>query len=265
MPPSGPERAVTSNGIAFTLEKDAHKSLRLKVKSDGSVLVRAPRRARDADILTWVAERRDWILKRRDDFQRLREELPPTGCAPGDIQRFLGREYPLLITPHARGEVRLTEEGFQIQTRGPVCENKVRALLDRWFQTQADNIFAQRLALWLPTLRAHGVNTPEEKPPKLRVRAMRSRFGSCSAKGVITLNRHLINTPLECIDYVLVHELCHLRHFAHDQNFYSLLHSILPDWRERKVALRKHWAAWEGGTPRGNAPRVSPLPDPPPS
>ena len=72
---------------------------------------------------------------------------------------------------------------------------------------------------------------------------MRSRYGSCSHRGIITLNRHLIATPLACIDYVLVHELCHLRHFSHDRAFYALLEAMLPDWRERKARLKEYWQA----------------------
>ena len=72
---------------------------------------------------------------------------------------------------------------------------------------------------------------------------MRSRYGSCSHRGAITLNRRLMATPLACIDYVLIHELCHLRHFAHDRAFYALLETMLPDWRERKSRLKEYWQA----------------------
>lgn len=246
MPHCAPDKTVTVNDLNFTLEKDGHKSLRLKVRPDGTVLVRAPRRARDQDILAWVIERRAWIVGRQEYFQSLRAELPPPGYAPGDIQRFLGRAYPLCVTPHARGAVNFNESGFHIQTRGPVSESKVRTLLERWFQNQAITLFAQRLAFWLPVASAHGLRAPNDPPPELRVRSMCSRFGSCSIKGVITLNRRLISAPLECIDYVLVHELCHLRHFAHNRPFYNLLEILLPDWQARKGTLKKHWLAGEG-------------------
>ena len=229
--------------IAIRLERDRHKSIRLRVKPDGTVLARAPHGVRQEDVLNWLATRAGWILERQAYFERLRAALPEPGYGPGAMQRFLGQEYALHISGHVRGSVRLDENGFHIQTRGEPGPAKVRALLDRWFHNQAAALFAQRLAVWFPVLRAHAGVTLPDNPPLLKVRAMRSRYGSCSQRGVITLNRHLIATPPDCIDYVLVHELCHLLHFGHGRDFYGLLEAILPDWRERKARLREYWQA----------------------
>ena len=257
MPRSGPERAaplelrVGDELITVCLEKDRHKSIRLRVCPDGTVLARAPWRVRREDVAAWLAGRAGWILERQDYFQRLREARPRTGYGPGDIQRFLGQEHILRISGHVRGSVRLDEDGFDIQTRGEPSPAKVRTLLDSWFGRQAAALFAQRLEVWFPVLRerlgaaapvAQSV-VPPVAPPLLKVRAMRSRYGSCSRLGVITLNRHLAAMPLECIDYVLVHELCHLRHFAHNRAFYNLLQTFLPDWRQRKALLKEYWYA----------------------
>ncbi len=249
MPLSGLERAKAvplcagNNRIVIHLEKDRHKTVRLKVRPDGAVLVRAPLASRQEEVMAWLAGRTAWILERQAYFQRLRAALPLPGYETGDIQRFLGRDYALNITEHVRGEVRLEEHGFQIRTRGAASRDKVRALLDKWFQDQAGAVFAERLALWFPGLQAQGGPLLCAGPPQLKVRAMCSRYGSCSRQGVITLSRHLAAMPVPCIDYVLVHELCHLRHFAHDRPFYKLLHTLLPDWRERKARLREYWCA----------------------
>lgn len=227
--------------IAVSLEKDRYKTIRLKVRPDGSVLARAPRGIAHKKIVTWLSGHATWILERQDYFRRLRAERPVPGYNSGDIQRFLGRDYVLHVEPHVRGGVFFDEAGFQVQTRGAVSEAKVRVLLERWFQGQAVAIFAERLAVWFPGLQARAGSLPGEGLPPLKVRAMHSRFGSCSRQGVITLSRHLAAMPLICIDYVLVHELCHLRHFAHDRAFYRLLQTLLPDWRERKALLKEYW------------------------
>jgi hypothetical protein len=230
--------------IAVCLEKDRHKTVRLKVTPDGAVLVRAPYSARQDDIVAWLSKRAGWILERQSYFQNLRGELSVPGYASGDIQRFLGQDYSLHIVEHVRGEVRFDEHGFHIRIRGPASRGKVQALLDRWFHSQADVIFTERLSLWLPALQAQvGFSCLLAVQPRLRVRAMRSRYGSCNRQGVITLNRHLVALPITCIDYVVIHELCHLRHFAHDQSFYKLLQTLLPDWRERRAMLKRYWYA----------------------
>lgn len=232
-----------NESVVVHLERDRHKTVRLKVKPDGTVLVRAPQRSRPVDVLNWLTGRTAWILERQAYFQRLRATLPPLGYNSGDIQRFLGRDYPVHIAEHVRGSVRLDEQGFHIQTRGAASESKVRALLDRWFEAQARTLFAERLALWFPALQTQAGEPRLEIPPPLKIRAMRSRFGSCNCRGVITLNRRLATTPLACIDYVLVHELCHLRHFAHNRPFYELLEELMPDWQERKSRLKEYWVA----------------------
>jgi predicted metal-dependent hydrolase len=67
---------------------------------------------------------------------------------------------------------------------------------------------------------------------------MTSRWGTCSRAGAVTLNRHLVRAPLACVEYVVAHELCHLRHHSHDARFYGLLQTLMPDWKERKQRLR---------------------------
>ena len=226
--------------IAVRLEKDRYKTIRLKVRPDGTVLVRAPRGIARKTVAAWLSGHAAWILERQDYFRRLRVARPVPGYNSGDIQRFLGRDYALHVAPHVRGSVFLDDAGFHVQTRGAVNEAKVRTLLERWFQDRAAAIFAERLAVWLPGVQTRAGLLSEDLPP-LKVRAMRSRFGSCSRGGVITLNRHLASMPLICIDYVLVHELCHLRHFAHNRPFYKLLQELMPDWRERKALLKEYW------------------------
>jgi len=77
------------------------------------------------------------------------------------------------------------------------------------------------------------------RPKLLKVRAMTTRWGTCSRAGVITLNRRLVEAPLSCVEYVAAHELCHLRHHGHDARFYGLLVLVLPDWKARRDALRR--------------------------
>lgn len=250
MPRSDLEHAIAlplrvgSEHIVIHLKKDRYKTVRLRVRPDGAVLVRAPQGGRQKEIMAWLAGRAAWILERQRYFQSLRAALPPPGYGPNDIQRFLGRDYALRITEHVRGEVCFDERhGFHIRTRGVASEAKVRTLLSKWFQNQAGAIFSERLSLWLPGLWAQGGPFLCSGPPQLKVRAMCGRYGSCSRRGVITLSRHLAAMPVACIDYVLVHELCHLRHFAHDLAFYKLLRTLMPDWQERKARLKEYWCA----------------------
>jgi predicted metal-dependent hydrolase len=108
----------------------------------------------------------------------------------------------------------------------------VQKLLEAWYRAEAKRIFSSRMAACFPRL-AH----LQVAYPTLSVRRMKARWGSCSSTGNIILNLKLIHLPLECIDYVIVHELCHLKEHNHSKRYYRLLEQILPDWRERRAAL----------------------------
>jgi len=108
------------------------------------------------------------------------------------------------------------------------------ALVSAWYADHAKAMFRKRLAVCLKT--ARGVTKAE---PRVIIRKMKTRWGSCSKRGTIMLNTELVKTPTECIDYVIVHELCHLRERSHTPAFYRLLSRCMPDWERRKARLEK--------------------------
>ena len=112
--------------------------------------------------------------------------------------------------------------------------DRVRELLTSWYTERAGDVLLSVLQTyrWLPWL--------EGRLPKWRHRYMRSQWGSCSADGRLSLNTHLIKTPLNLIEYVVLHELCHLRYHHHGPEFHELVERYMPDWQERARALDKH-------------------------
>jgi predicted metal-dependent hydrolase len=112
---------------------------------------------------------------------------------------------------------------------------RVRDLLDAWYHDHARHIFRERLDACYPKMEHVGVPYPE-----IAIRAMRSRWGSCSARGRITLNVKLIKVPTAYIDYVIFHELCHLAEPSHNSRYYELLDRVLPDWRDKRQKLNEY-------------------------
>ena len=107
--------------------------------------------------------------------------------------------------------------------------------LDSWYRSRADEVFNKYLSISLKVAKRHGVKTK----PKLMIRDMRTRWGSCSNSGRVTLNLKLIQAPVHCIEYVIMHELCHLVHLNHSSEFYNLLNVCMPDWKKRKKILKR--------------------------
>jgi predicted metal-dependent hydrolase len=106
--------------------------------------------------------------------------------------------------------------------------------LGEWYRHQAKQIFAERLIVCYEQARHLGIPYPQ-----VVVREMKTRWGSCSGRtDRINLNTRLVQAPLACVDYVILHELCHFREHNHSSRYYQLLTSILPDWRHHKATLR---------------------------
>ena len=126
-----------------------------------------------------------------------------------------------------RGQLLVMLPGEPEPERG---RDQIRALLHRWYLDRARAVFTEVLDASL--LHFKGV-----EQPRLIVRAMRSRWGSLSRAGSMTLNVNLVRAPRPCIEYVVVHELCHTRHRDHDARFFKLLGQVMPDWEQRKQRL----------------------------
>lgn len=219
--------------LGFRLLRSARRTIAIYVNRDGSVLVRAPLRAAFAEVCRFLRERWDWLQHHR---QRFLNEPPPATrrFLDGEPILHLGEEVILRVRPATRTRAlyRDGELHLAVPPSAPGDNSVVRAAVEAWQRKEAQALFPERLAA------CHGAMRDLALPlPQLRVRKMRSRWGSCSRGAVITLNLELIRMPLACIDYVITHELCHLVEFNHSPRFYALQARFIPDWKERKQRL----------------------------
>ena len=218
--------------ISFALVKTDRKTLGLTVRRDGSVVARSPRRARESDVLKWVAGHADWIVRKQQAVARLEPRTPPLRYVEGETHLYLGRRYPLAIAHGEVESVRLAGSRFRVTSSADAPAGRVKELMDDWYARQAHEQFAERLdACWT------AFPSVGRQPPALRVRRMRTRWGSMSPRGSMSLRLDLIRAPVECIDYVIFHELCHLMHPNHGRAFWTMVAELVPDWKRRKRRL----------------------------
>ena len=204
----------------------------IRIRADGGVLVDAPVSVNLLQIREWVRSRADWLLRRRGEIARERGFISPLRYRDGEDHLFLGETYRLEVCNGKRPAIALDRDDGMLRVRLADRDGeRVRKYLWRWYREQAAGVFAQRLeamAATVPWL---------DGQPELKQRRMRRRWGSCSAQGLITLNTHLIKARPVLIDYVILHELCHLREHNHGSRFYALLEQLLPHWRCLKQEL----------------------------
>jgi len=150
----------------------------------------------------------------------------------GESLLYLGRRYQLKIVIDAEGPVTARMRGGHIAVRTAQREPAlIRSALDAWYGMRAREVLAARLESVAASLK--WVRTP----PPLLLQPMKRQWGSCSPTGRLTLNPHLVKAPGECIDYVIVHELCHLKEHNHSPRYYRLLSKIMPRWEGVKARL----------------------------
>lgn len=213
------------------LKRSGRKTLAISVLPDGSLELAAPVQASEPQILAKVEKRRKWILSQRRAFAAMNTRQPQPRYVNGATHRYLGRQYRLKVTRGGSSEVLLKGGYFHIRTVAG-SDNEVRKALVQWFRLKAAEQFTRRVEAWRPWCEKQRV--PE---PRVRLLKMPKRWGSASPDGRIALNPQLIHMPSACIDYVITHEICHLRHPNHGQQFQRLLSSLAPNWREVKKRL----------------------------
>ncbi len=218
--------------IAYEIVYSRRKTLGITVHADRRVTVRAPRGTGAAEIAGLVREKAGWIVEKRRMFADLPPPPPPPRYVSGESHLYLGRPYRLQINEGRRQGAALDGDTLRLCSRDPGSAEHNEALLREWYRGRAREVFSARLDACCPRAAALGI----ARPP-LKIRLMKRRWGSCSSKGSILLNLRLIQTPVPCIDYVLFHELAHMKELNHGRAFYALLAQMLPDWRARRQAL----------------------------
>ena len=220
--------------IDFAIEPrltDTPKVL-IKVHPDCRVVAHAPPMASLDEIIQAVKKRTRWIYRQMRYFEGQRDDILPRHYVSGESHFYLGRRHLLKVQENSNGaaEVKLHRGILEVRSRTNKPE-KIKSLLFDWYKARAREVFDRRLdevipqTLWI-----------REKPP-IRLLSMQTQWGSCSPKGQLTLNPHLVKAPRECIDYVLLHELCHLAEHNHSENFYRLMKQVMPHWEKVKKRL----------------------------
>ena len=230
-PPPPPSEHVYDGGperFAFFWIRGTGRRFRIEVDGDGTVRVSSPADASFDQARAFVAEKAAWILRTREKI-RLRTRLvwPAAPRAGGDffwsgrrirVEEQTGRSFFLRLDPDR-----------VVIVRPPSADaDRTARRAGRRLRIEAERQLGERLARLLP---------PDA--PRVSFRMMKRRWGSCGRDGRIVLNLRLAQLPDACVDYVILHELCHLRHHHHGRAFYQQLARVCPDWKERKKSLER--------------------------
>ncbi len=219
--------------LTYSLVFRTRRSIGFAVRPDGSVHVSAPAGISADWVAQQVLRRADWILRHQEAFARRPAPAPGRLYHAGSPHHYQGRPYPLRFAEAPRPAVAVVGEELILSAPQPLTAAQAEALLHAWYARQAGPLFAASLARVWPRFAEFNLARPT-----LLVRQMRTRWGSCTPRTArIRLSPELVRARPECLDYVLLHECCHLLVGDHSKAFYALQTRLMPDWEQWKQEL----------------------------
>lgn len=220
-----------SRKIDFRLEFSDRKSLGITVTPEMEVLVKAPADTSIEKVKEKILKKAPWIIKQQSFFLSFQPRTPKRKYISGETHLYLGRQYLLQIQIGKEELVKLKGRFISV-TAGE--KSKAKDLIVAWYLQHAQSKFYSIALPLIDKFKKYNV-----EPGSIVLRDMPTRWGSCTPKGKIILNPELIKAPKGCIEYVIIHELCHLVHHDHTQKFLDLQTREMKDWEKWKMKLEK--------------------------
>ena len=240
-----PALVFENKEIPYELRRSTKaRRMHIRVKP-GRVEVVAPVKVRWTVIKAFVHENRHWIVKKMAELEEKIRDNPP----PRPIPLVTGAKIPFQgshtgLTVCEKGSGRAPQVSYGSNLLVTVPEGLAAGKKEATVKTALKNWFLERLQNDVDEICSRFSRRLNVKPQRVRFRRQKTRWGSCSAKGSINLNWHLVFAPRQILEYVVVHELCHLRHLNHSREFWALVESQLPDYQERIKWLKQYRPAF---------------------
>jgi len=232
------ERSIESavrpdEDLRYDIVRSRHRrrTIAITIERDGRVVVRAPAKTARDTLHQFVQEKKPWISKKLLQIRQERTDAYPRAFVSGETFFYLGDRYPLKITYNLRGAPPLAFIGGEFQLNERFKGNR-KALFVAWYKIQAETLIRQRIDQYREVMDIPSV--------QIRITSAKYQWGGCSSRDRITFSWRIVLAPLLMLDYVVVHELAHLRERNHSSNFWKIVETILPDYRVRRQWLREH-------------------------
>ncbi|MBT3187525.1 MAG: M48 family metallopeptidase [Anaerolineae bacterium] len=206
--------------------RSKRKTIALVIQPNGELLIRAPKRATRKQIDAMLKQHANWITKKQAKAKAAQIDFSPRQFVGGEEFPFLGEDYSLKIVKAKKPVLALSGD-FQLSE---ASLGKAESIFERWYKGEARAIFTERVEFYAQKY--------DFDYAKIKLSSARTRWGSCSSKGNLNLTWRLVMAPMKIVDYVIVHELSHLREHNHSKTFWAQVEAILPDYKSRRKWLK---------------------------
>tara|TARA_B100000427_G_scaffold321971_1_gene323304 strand:- start:14851 stop:15546 length:696 start_codon:yes stop_codon:yes gene_type:complete len=214
------------------ITKQKRKHIQLMCCPDFTILVKAPFHVSKKTIMDFVDSKRDWINKHMSLYKTAVHLVFPKPLVFGSPLYYLGRSFQLTLLTSSEHNVFFDDNRLVVCYSHVLDQAKLYLFLVKWYKAMAYSVFEDRIRYWQSLM---NIDIAEFK-----IKQFKARWGSCSVNQVITLNWILIKAPIEVIDYVILHECCHVVHFNHSKRFWQLVQHYMPDYKDKKRWLKEN-------------------------
>ncbi len=231
---------IENTTINYSINKKSNvKNITIKVKHPNTVTIVSPKSVNNKFIHDLVVSKSRWILNKLNEFKNKESENPPILLVDGDKIPYLGNYYTLNVYKEKsilKCALIFKEDKFIAKVPYNISSNdqyiKLRELLVNWYLTEGSKLIKERISIYSKKLSLY--------PESITLKEQKTSWGTCSSKGNIYINWKILLAPLDIIDYVLVHELCHLKHMNHSKEYWSLVSTIFPNYKEKRNYLKEN-------------------------
>lgn len=220
-----------SRTIAYQLEYRDRKTLGITVTPDMKVVVKTPQGASMERIQSVLITKAPWIIRQLNFFLPFHPKTPARRYVNGETHLYLGRQYQLRLRKSAVNRISFEGRYMVVQYKPHTLPVNI---IKNWFHERAKLKFGELAEPLIVKFFKYNV-----KPSGIYLQHMPTRWGSCTPNGRIILNPELLQAPKACIEYVIIHELCHLVYRHHNEKFFQLQQKEMPDWEKWKARLEK--------------------------
>lgn len=215
----------------YHLIQEDRKTVRLTVYPNLNIVLYTPLEYPTAKIEVFLKRKYVWLTAQIKDLKRLQRDNSGKEYLSGESVLYLGRQYKLIVEQSNKDLVKFENGQVIIETTGEVDDSEQnRVLLENWYMERAESVLKKRYKEMLKKFNYDFI-------PDLALRKMKKRWGSFLSQKKVLLNPELIKASKECIDYVIIHELCHMKHQDHSKAYYRFLSSKCPNWKAVKDQL----------------------------
>jgi len=223
--------------IQYSIIKSKRRKTSQITVDENQVIVRAPKSKSLKEIQNIMQDKAQWVFRKQLEFQKIKPSIRKISYTGGTTLPYLGKNCLLEIKKaQKKNSIKYKAGKFLVLIKGNKASKKlVKKLYEDWLKIKAEKVFQTKIIKFS--------KKTQLVPKKILIKNLKNRWGSATNKGVVNLNSHLLKAPNDIIDYIIIHELCHLKIKNHSFRYWNLVRKFVPNFEEKKAWLEKNTKA----------------------